>query len=76
MEKISEFRNLRKIVHKIYCDDCNIELQSGDRILTTYPPQYIYNCPQCHKEYTLRQSYPWMEIVGDEVNEDGICISL
>ena len=50
MEKITEFINLRKIIHRIYCDDCNIEMKSNGICHPTYPPKYGYVCPKCHKE--------------------------
>ena len=66
-EKITEFQNLRKIVHRIYCDECNNELQSIGVVYPTYPPQYPYICPKCKIEYSLDRNYPWSEIVGDEI---------
>ena len=67
MEKTTEFINLKKIIHRIYCDECNIELESGNIAYMTYPPQYPYKCPNCNKEYTFLMNYPWSEIVGDEI---------
>ena len=33
----------------------------------TYPPKYGYACPKCHKEEWSSVTYPWSEIVGDEI---------
>ena len=52
MEKITEFRNLRKLIHRVYCNDCNIELEFDNIVLSSYPPQYPYHCPKCNKHYT------------------------
>ena len=67
MEKTTEFINLRKIIHHIYCDDCNIEMKSNGICHPTYPPKYGYACPKCHKEEWSLVTYPWSEIVGDEI---------
>ena len=31
----------------IYCSHCGAPLKASDTVLTTYPPQYQYNCPKC-----------------------------
>jgi hypothetical protein len=67
MEKLTEYRNLRKVVHRVYCDQCDIELYSTGMAYATYPPHYPYRCSQCGKEYVFGERYPWSEIVGDEV---------
>ena len=67
MIKETEYRNLRKVVHRVFCDDCNIELESSGMVYMTSPAQYPYICPQCLKKYIFRENYPWTEIVGDEV---------
>ena len=67
MEKITEFINLRKIVHKVYCDECNVELIATGMVYTTYPEQYEYTCPNCGNTKSFYQPYPWSEIVGDEI---------
>lgn len=70
MEKTNEFWNLRKVVHRVYCDDCDIELEFDNVVLTSYPAQYPYHCPNCGKVYTFWETYPWTEIIGDEVQVD------
>jgi len=76
MEKTTEFINLRKIIHRIYCDNCDVEMKSNGMAHPTYPPTYGYSCPKCHKETWAFEMYPWSEIVGDEVNEHGMAVSL
>lgn len=80
MEKLTEFYNLRKIVHRIYCDECNVELNATGMVYMTYPEQYEYQCPNCGNTTSYQHFYPWSEIVGDEVICDAqgnkICISL
>lgn len=70
MEKITEFGNLRKIVHRVYCDECNIELKATGMVYMTYPEQYEYRCPNCGNTKSFYESYPWSEIIGDEIKCD------
>lgn len=67
MEKITEYINLKKFTHELYCDDCEVPLKDNNIVLATYPPQYSYSCPYCRKTKTTTRTYPWTEIVGDEV---------
>ena len=67
MEQISEFCNLRKLVHRVYCDDCNVELKGMGMTYMTAPPKYPYICPQCSRKYVFDAEYPYTEIVGTEV---------
>ena len=76
MKKDTTLINLKKIVHRVYCDDCNVELESTGEAYMTAPPQYSYYCPNCNRRYTFWESYPWAEIVGDEVDEYGMAVSL
>ena len=69
-KRTTEFCNLRKIVHRIYCDECNIELVATGMVYATDPAQYEYVCPNCGKTCSSFNSYPWSEIVGDEVQCD------
>ena len=69
-EKTTEFYNLKKIIHCIYCDECNVELIATGIVYTTYPEQYEYICPNCGKTYSSFDSYPWSEITGEEVQCD------
>ena len=75
-EKTKELINLRYITHYAYCDNCDVQLESTGMMYATYPPQYPYICPKCNKKYTFNRNYPYTEITGDEVNEQGFAISL
>ena len=68
-EKIIEYGNLRRIVHKLVCDDCSVEMRNTNRCYTINPPIYEYYCPTCGKLTTTRQIYPWFDLVGDIINE-------
>lgn len=52
------------------CDDCNKELENTNIQLLSNPPQNIYICRNCNKEYNIRvndlkDSYEY-EYIGDE----------
>ena len=66
VEKVTCYRNLIKKEHRLYCPDCDIELQSSNIVLTTIPPLYQYYCPQCNFSYTSQETYPWVEFTGDK----------
>jgi len=53
--------NKKKVVpylSKVYCPDCNLELEESPVVLTSYPPQFQYFCPQCGYGYTTTEKYP------------------
>lgn len=35
------------------CDDCEVELLDTGTQYATYPPQLVYKCPKCNKEYVF-----------------------
>lgn len=70
IEKTAKYKNLIKIVHRVYCDDCKVELQPGLYTYMTHPPIYQYVCPLCQKDYTSRTSYPYIEYIGDRIIEE------
>ena len=80
MEKITEYRNLRNIVHRLYCDKCKKEMYFTGQVYSTYPEQYVYACKTCDEITSADKFYPWNEIVGDEVisgpQGQEVCISL
>ena len=45
-----KYVNLNYEVTNIECPDCGKEglLRDISEVLTTYPPQYRYVCPNCH----------------------------
>ena len=69
MEKIIKYKNLIQIIHKLYCDDCNIELEDTGIVIATYPPKYVYECSNCHNKMYVNELYPWEEYIGEEINE-------
>ena len=67
IEEISEYGNLRKLEHKLLCPDCRIEMVMGNTVYMTNPPLYPYECPQCGMHTSVRQIYPYTEIVGEPI---------
>lgn len=67
IEEISEYGNLKKIIHKLLCPDCRIEMVMGNTVYMTNPPLYPYKCPQCGMYTSVRQMYPYTEIVGEPI---------
>ncbi len=67
IEEISEYGNLRKVVHKLLCPNCRIEMAMENLAYMTNPPIYPYKCSQCGMETTTRQIYPYTEIIGDPI---------
>lgn len=67
-EKIIMYDHLVKIVHKLYCDDCDVEMKSTGMCYTVNPPLYEYYCPNCNKRINKQQTYPWTELVGELID--------
>lgn len=44
IEEISEYGNLRKVVHKLLCPNCRIEMAMENLAYMTNPPIYPYKC--------------------------------
>lgn len=65
IEQITEQTNLRKIIHKLLCPNCREELTQIDKVITTYPPQYLHICNNCRETVLTKRIYPYEEIVGD-----------
>ena len=36
------------LVDRFLCDKCGAAMQFDGVVLTTWPPQYPYTCPECH----------------------------
>ena len=61
------------VVEKLYCDDCGVELDEC-QVLLTPPEKYKYMCPRCRKEIVTEKMYPATSYyqVGDVPNETTI----
>ena len=56
---------VKTFINRIYCDKCGTEMRTSPVLLTTYPPQYQYECPKCGELLTSTVCYPCTEY--DEV---------
>lgn len=56
-EKCESCLNNKKqdyFIKKNICPDCGTELIKDESVvLTSYPPQFKYECPKCHSMYYL-----------------------
>ena len=69
MEKKITYNKLIKVVHKLYCDDCQTELEFSGQVYPTYPPRYVYICKNCRKKYSEIYKYPYSEIIAEGEEE-------
>ena len=60
-DPIIKKHQVRPYISKAYCPDCDKELERSDVVLTTYPAQYQYFCPECGYGYTSFDMYPTIE---------------
>ena len=44
-------------VETLYCDDCDVEMVIAPYVLTSFPVQYVYNCPKCGKTVTTQDRF-------------------
>lgn len=45
-------------IDRLYCNECGTEMEQGDIVLCTYPPQYPHICPKCGFRITTDIKYP------------------
>lgn len=45
IEEISEYENLRKIIHRLLCPNCKVEMIMENTVYMTNPPLYPYEYP-------------------------------
>ena len=53
----------------LYCDKCGKRIDKYSQFLTTYPPQYVYQC-ECGWKTTTTDVYPHTVVVFDETNAE------
>ena len=62
------YDHLVKVVHKLYCDDCDIEMKPTGICYMSRPRLLEYYCPQCNMKINKIEEYPWTEIIGEIVD--------
>lgn len=45
------------LVDRFLCDKCGATMQFDGVMLTTWPPQYPYTCPECHNQQISDKSH-------------------
>lgn len=55
--KIKKFE-VKPIVIRAYCEECDELLEQSRVMLLTNPPKYKYKCPKCGKEEVSADNYP------------------
>lgn len=68
MNPIVKQFNVRPVLSRAYCPDCDVELEKSSVALLSNSPQFQYFCPQCGYGFTSFEQYPKIDYV--EVEED------
>ena len=57
---------VKTFAERLYCDKCGEEMKPTEIVLTSYPMQYPYQCPNCGHRETTSVQYPhiYYEIMG------------
>lgn len=61
--------NVRPVMDRVYCPDCDVELEKDPMVLTTFPATYQYFCPNCGYGYRSHTEYPKVRFI-DEYCDD------
>lgn len=59
-------KEVKCVMKRLYCDKCGTEMRHTGLVLTTYPEQYPYECPQCGHNVTVFDRYPRIDYVEVE----------
>lgn len=60
-------------IYNYSCDECEkipnpgYALIKQPLVLASYPPLYLYKCPNCDKAYNLSEIYPYVDF--EPINE-------
>ncbi len=57
--------DVKPIMERAYCPDCDVELELDPVVLTTFPATYQYFCPNCGYGYQSNVKYPQVTFVDD-----------
>lgn len=55
--KMESLQIKRVLVDRFLCEKCGATMQSDGIVLTTWPPQYPYTCPECHHQQVSDKSH-------------------
>lgn len=51
-------KEVKTFITRLYCDNCNCEMISTGKILTSFPLRFEYKCPNCNIVTTETENYP------------------
>lgn len=57
----------KPILRKAFCPDCGVELEQSPVVISTFPAQFQYFCPECGYGYTSTANFP--EVTFEPVEE-------
>ena len=63
-----EKKEAKTYIVRLYCNNCGNEMESTGVVLTSYPAQYPYECPNCGWKTTANEQYPKIEY--QEINNN------
>ena len=58
--------NVKPVMERIYCPDCDVELEQDPVVLSSFPAQFQYFCPKCGYGFTSTSQYPQVTFVNEE----------
>lgn len=65
-------KEVKTYMVRLYCNNCNHEMQSNGSFLYSYPLQYPYICPNCGWKTTATELYPKVEYQEIAYEEDNV----
>lgn len=63
-----EKKEAKTYIVRLYCNNCGNEMESTGVVLTSYPEQYPYECPNCGSKITANERFPKIEY--QEIEKD------
>ena len=63
-------KEAKTCIVRLYCNNCNHEMEHDGNVLCSYPPQFSYICPNCGCEITANELYPKVEYQEIKNNEE------
>lgn len=67
-----EKKEAKTYIVRLYCNNCGNEMKSTGVVLTSYPEQYPYECPNCGWKTTATELYPKVEYQEMDYEEDNV----
>ena len=55
--KLESLQIKQVLVDRFLCEKCGATMQFDGVVLTSWPPQYPYTCPECHHQQISDKSH-------------------